>query len=243
MKQKHSLVIWCIFVVLLGTPSLSTAQVELNKEAFTVEQLLGLMSHAYASCKTYRDSGVVENVFTNTKGERIQLVPFTTVFVRPNRFRFEFNSQITPNKNYRYIVWCSGKEVQSWWDAKPGVVREDSLIMALAKATGVSSGAAFTVPTLLMPEINLGWRLTDLIAAKRVKDAKSGKWECYRIDGKFIDTTKTMKLWIDKQSFLVRRIDSQKDFSNFILDATTTYEPFVDEDITEKMLNFDPPGL
>lgn len=48
-------------------------------------------------------------------------------------------------------------------------------------------------------------------------------------------------VWIDKASFLVRRIDEQTTFDNFRTEATTTYEPVLDGLVTDQLLAFDPP--
>jgi hypothetical protein len=50
-----------------------------------------------------------------------------------------------------------------------------------------------------------------------------------------------MTLWIDKKTFLVRRIDTQTKFGYFRTEKTTTYDPVIDGEITDKMLEFDPP--
>ena len=54
-------------------------------------------------------------------------------------------------------------------------------------------------------------------------------------------------LWIDKQSYLVRRIDERIKLDRIKLDGirierTTTYDPTIDDKITDEMLEFDPPS-
>jgi hypothetical protein len=137
--------------------------------------------------------------------------------------------------------------------------------MGLAGATGVSGGSARTIPVLLMPDSIEGRRLTELTELKRLEDAKLGGVDCYRIKGKFkVDPAereafrKSLKkvtgkdptpskrgpetLWIDKSSFLLRRIDKETQFDSFRTESTTTYEPLIDERIADKQLQFDPPG-
>jgi hypothetical protein len=41
--------------------------------------------------------------------------------------------------------------------------------------------------------------------------------------------------------YLVRQIDQQATFDSFHTEETTTYEPVIDGEITEKMLEFDLP--
>jgi len=193
------------------------------------------MAKAYADCKTYRDSGVVKTLFIQNTGNRTVEKPFQTAFVRPDQFRFEYKDEAAR----RYIVWSKGQEVQTWWDIKPGIAKPESLDFALAGATGVSGSSAHTVPRMLLPDKVSGRSLTDITDAKRGEDGKLDKVECFRVEGKFVGSPIT--LWIAKDSYLVWRIDKQKAFDNFRTETTTTYDPVIDEKITDQMLDFDPP--
>jgi len=75
--------------------------------------------------------------------------------------------------------------------------------------------------------------------AKKIDDAKLDKADCFRVQGK--QGADPMTLWIDKKTFLVRRIDTEHKFDNFRTEITTTYDPLIDGEITDKMLEFDPP--
>jgi len=212
---------------------------EPKPEALKAEDVLGRMAKVYSGCKSYRDSGVVKTVFVQANGNRTVEKPFTTVFLRPDRFRFEFKENNGRGQERRYIIWRKGKEVQTWWDIKPGVEKPESLNLALAGATGVSDLSAHTVPALLLPKEVEGRRLMDMTEAKRIDDAKLDKVDCFRIEGKFGGNPTT--LWIDQKSFLVRQIDAQNKFDDFRTETTTTYDPAIDDEIPDKKLEFDPP--
>jgi len=176
----------------------------------------------------------VKTVFIRTDRKRTVEKPFTTAFVRPDRFRFEYEY-----KERRYILWRKGNDVQTWWDVTPGIKKPASLRLALAAATGVSSSSAKTVPALLIPDEVGGGRLTGITEAQRIEDAKLDKVECFRIQGQYAGSP--MTIWVEKETFLVRRIDSQKKFDDFRTERTTTYEPVINGEISDKMLEFDPP--
>ena len=212
---------------------------EPNQHALTAKQILDRMAKTCAECKTYRDSGVVTTVFIEASGNQTVEKPFNTSFVRPDRFRFEYHKKTSVGQKERYIVWRKGKEVQTWWDIKPGVQKEESLDLAIAGATGVSGGSAHTIPALLLPHEVSGRPLTDLTESKRIDDGNLEKVGCFRIQANYADVPET--LWIDKRSFLVRRIDAQEKFANFRTEETTTYEPVVDGEIPDKALEFNPP--
>jgi len=177
---------------------------------------------------------VVKTLFVQDTGNRTVEKPFKTAFVRPGQFRFEYQDGTD-----RHIIWSKGKDVQTWWDVQPGIQKPESLQLAVAGATGVSSGSAARIPGMLMPDKLGGWGGVHISDAKRIEDGTIDKAECFRLEGKYGDNSIT--LWIDKKSYLVRRIDQQAMFETFRTEETTTYEPVIDGEIAEKLLEFDPP--
>jgi outer membrane lipoprotein-sorting protein len=243
-----------------------TAVSEAEEKDLSAAEILERMAKIYAKCKTYQDTGCVTIVFTSADGQHTDKRPFSTAFVRPDRFRFEFKSSFDGSKWHRYIVWAEGKDVRTWWDIRPGVEKQSSLSLGLAGPTGVSGGSAHTIPSHLMPDSIGGKRFTDLTELKLLEDAKLGGVDCFRIKGKLVinldptelervrkkvrkvtgkDPTPSKRgpetLWIDKSTFLLRRIDEETQFDNFRTESTTTYEPLIDERIADKQLKFDPP--
>ena len=229
-----------VAVVLLAMPKAD--------DPFTI---IARMARVYAGCKSYRDSGVVTTVFFEDRGKRTVEKPFTTAFVRPDRFRFEFRDTMGTRQT-RYIIWSAGKkprtwwdviwsnsmEVRTWWDVKPGIEKPASLYRAVGGAAGISGRSSNTIPALLLPG-ELGGSLTVITEAKRVEDGTFEKVECFRIQGKF--GNQPITLWIEKRSYLVRRIDEQATFDTFRTETRTTYNPTINEKIAARLLEFDPP--
>jgi outer membrane lipoprotein-sorting protein len=211
---------------------------EPKPDALAARDVLDRMAKTYAECKSYRDSGMGKIKIIEPQGKFVQATSFSTVFVRPKRFRFEY-TQKQMFFETRRILWCNGNEVKSWWSVQPGIKKEESLGMAVAGATGVSGGSAHTIPALLLPNEVGGRCLTDLTEAKRIEDDHIGKVACFRINGNYGDSP--MTLWLDQKQFLVRRMDSQRKFKDFRTEETTTYEPVIEEKIAEKLLEFNPP--
>jgi len=164
---------------------------------------------------------------------------FSTAFVHPDRFRFEYNERRRGNIEYRYIVCRKELDVQTWWDVTPGIKTQPTLAFALGAATGVSSGSAHTIPALLMPDEIGGRRLTDITEPKLIEDAMLEKMSCFRIQGQWGSALRT--LWVDKKTFLVRKIVSQREGKSISTQTTTTYTPVINGEVTEQMLEFDPP--
>src|SRR5438477_379323 len=86
---------------------------EPKPQALKAQDVLDRMAKTYAGCKSYHDSGVVKTVFVQANGNRTVEKPFTTAFVRPDRFRFEYKEKEGGGPERRYIVWRQGKEVQT----------------------------------------------------------------------------------------------------------------------------------
>jgi len=128
------------------------AYAEGKPEQLNARQILTRMAETYANCKTYQDTGIVKTSFIGSDRDSVEETRFSTAFVRPDEFRFEYLSK---NNSWgfgnRYIIWCKGHEVLTWWSIDPGTKREQSLALAVASATGVSSGSAHTIPALLLP--------------------------------------------------------------------------------------------
>ncbi|MFA7231930.1 MAG: M56 family metallopeptidase, partial [Victivallaceae bacterium] len=220
--------------------------------ALTPEQIIAKMAETYAKCKTYQDSGTVKTIFFQDTGERVEEKPFTTAFVRPDLFRFEYKEKVDSFLKEKpcYIVWRKGDEVLTWFYAtNPNIVtKATSLSFGLAGATGVSSGSAHTIPALLLSEAG-GSKLSDLKETKLLEDGSFDNSKCFRVQGKFIyknDNANVIRkpttIWIDKNTLLVRKIDEENVFSYFRTEVTTTYYPVINKDIPGSALEFNPPG-
>lgn len=150
---------------------------ETNRQPLTVKEILTHMAGVYVNCRAYCDTGLVSTTFTQRGHTQSDQKVFATAFVRPNRFRFEFSGKSPDKQALRCIVWRQGREVRIWWspnrDAqKPSARKPSAFGNALAAATGVSGGAAHTIPALLLPNEIGGQAVTNIVAARRMADCK-----------------------------------------------------------------------
>ena len=207
-------------------------------DGLTAQQILERMATSYATCKSYRDAGVVTNDFGLRAGagatypRHIDVKPFRTAFVRPERFRFEYDDS-TPEKPY--IVWANAEAVRTWWYVKPGAEAQPSLSDALAGATGVSSGSAHTIPALLLPDRIGGRKLTAMTDLKRLPDDVVEQIPCYKLQGKFANRPTT--LWLEKANFLLVRMVQDTGLTV----CTTVYKAQIDREIPASELEFNAP--
>ncbi len=82
--------------------------------------------------------------------------------------------------------------------------------------------------------------IIDLNVLTRVQDASIGAVDCFRVKGTH-PRGGPVTIWVDKGTFLIRRIDSTKEFDDFHTIQTTLYEPRINKEITEDALAFDAP--
>ncbi|HUR59136.1 MAG TPA: sigma-70 family RNA polymerase sigma factor, partial [Opitutaceae bacterium] len=77
------------------------------EDSLSALQILERMAQTYAQCASYFDTGVVRSASKDAGGRMAELT-FSTAFVRPDRFRFEYTQTTGPNPQ-RYIVWAEGE--------------------------------------------------------------------------------------------------------------------------------------
>jgi RNA polymerase sigma factor (sigma-70 family) len=214
-------------------------EAKLNSDSMTASEVISAMAHTYATCGSYLDSGVVKTVFFENGEARIQERPFHTVFVRPDRFRFEFWEQNSA-KRKPYIVWANGSDVRTWWAVPSSHTGQlTTLSRGLAGGTGISGGSAHTVPALLLPDQVNGFKLTDSINTVRGENEKVGGVDCIRIAG--VQNGQAQTLWLDKTTFLVRQIYLERYIPGARTETTTTYNPVINVSIPDELLQLDIP--
>lgn len=197
----------------------------------SAEQILNKMAAAYRNCKTYQDSGIVQMV---DKHVNVKL-KFTTAFIRPDRFRYEYMAVVPEGINSRLIIWRKGKQVAAWWNLKPKLVEAPSSFnRAIMAASGVSLGTASTIPALLFSKNEIKRpRLTDMTDVTQLADAELGNVDCYRVKGS-IGVLNTVA-WIDKETFIVRKVERVTDRGAKIV---ATYNPVVNAKIPDTALEY-----
>src|ERR1700733_5577966 len=144
----------------------------------TADDIVKAMASTYRSAPAYSDRGEQVEDFTKFKARRT----FSTAFVRPDRFRFEYRDEGDPNRPY--VIWTDGTGVFSQWYVRPGIVAtEAGLGEAIGAAAGGSSRTSYTIPGLLMPELVGGFTL---VASKdlRIDGSEAiGGHMCWRLVG------------------------------------------------------------
>ena len=246
------LVAACLLGLAVSAPA-QDAPAPPDDAALTPETILLSMARVYRNCRSYRDRGEVRGVLRVEGGRAGSSRPFSTAFVRPDRFRFEFTDSGLGERTSTYVVWTEGSDVHGWWDAQPGVRAMESLKEALGTASGISGGSSTRVPALLLPrQVGEG---PPLATADRLDDANDRGVACFRIKGRpravpytvtvgsrvLTVQEETVTLWIARGTFLLRKVEERKDYGSYTQETVTTYEPEIDVEIPPDELTFSPP--
>ena len=134
------------------------------------------------------------------------------------------------------MIHLNGNNLQSYWDIQKDL-KHDSLDNAVASAAGVSNGSAITVPGMLMPN-EITWRRAIRVnQPKRIDDDIVDSTDCYRVQDLILGAIPTT-LWIDKKTFMLRKIYREQTFDDFRTEETTTYKPILNGEVENDLLEF-----
>jgi len=226
--------------------SLSVSSLPQNN-AISAEQIMTYLESVYKKSNSYSDTGLEKTTFFTVDGVRTSERPFATDFIRFKKFRFEFafKHPFPFAKLKRTIIVKNENGVIQWQnhdlgEDKKGIHKEKSLGLAIAGATGISGGSAYTMPSLLGVKGVGGWKnkLIDYNEILRIEDGVLNGVTYYRINATYRgkkDKTKSKSrvLWVNKTTYLIHRIDSDHQFPEFRTESITTYSPFVNNDIKD----------
>ena len=138
---------------------------------------------------------------------------------------------------------------------EPGVNRPATVSGAIAGAAGISQGTSHRIPSMLRSDPSAPKSALELSYARRIEDGEVDGFGCFRIGGQSIRTPRTLgsgensivlrenssTIWIDKQSYLVRRVDEFNAYDSFSTETVTTYHPEINVVISNELLEFGAP--
>lgn len=218
---------FALAIFLVACVGVAVSYVLRSQRHRAAERILNKMAAVYMNCKSYQDSGTAQ-LISERFGATLQ---FTTAFVRPDRFRYEYMDRV---KNNHLIIWRKGKNVTFWFSIPNDLPTPKSFDLAIATATGVSIGTTHTIPALLFSKGQIsGWRLTDMVNATQVEDAITENVDCFRVKGQ-VAAFNTV-VWIDKSTFLVRRIEG---ISEHGVKTFVSYNPSVNIKVPDTELEY-----
>lgn len=186
-----------------------------QQKAVKPQLILQRMIKVYASCSSYQDTGVVETIYSEVSARPVNLIPFKTYFSRPDLFRFEFqNTNRATGDALSTVLWCARNGCH-YYEEGEGVEDKSSPGLAIASATGVSGGAAYTVPTILFQD-RIGFQLMELTDLVLKGEERFEGTACYVLTGNHPFGPR-YEIWIGKQDYLMRKLTTRSTSSGLAL--------------------------
>lgn len=198
MQLKSIVGIGAAALVLGGITTVMFTQKAVTRAAPTPQGILEETRRAYAGLMGYSDDG---QTVSTVNGMNLTN-SFSIKLARPNLYRIEWNQQIFPGITNSGAVW-SGGEGDFFKMGNAPTRKEANRNMALGSATGVSGGAAATIPAAFF---NNAWGDTlsgGSSGHDRLPDERVGGIDCYVLSSTSSKRIRT--LWIGKTDYLIRR--------------------------------------
>jgi hypothetical protein len=221
----------CVWLML--TTSVGHAQ---EKERVSAQQILDRMVSVYASCKSYMDKGRVKQVFPGARGQVVRK-PFTTAFVRPSHFRFEF-SEDDEFTSQQFVAWRDHTSIRSWWSIQRETKYHETLAEPLCNATGISGTSAIVVPSMVFQNLGDTRRIQFMTELRLIGEEKVSGRAAYRIQGKDFTNRWLTTVWIDKETFLLIKLFEKQKSKTVNVELTIEYEPQINIDVPPEKLTF-----
>ncbi|GAA4397640.1 hypothetical protein GCM10023187_07330 [Nibrella viscosa] len=223
------------------------AGISANRQQPTAEQIYDRMRKAYTTAQTYQDAGTVTTWYTD-KGDKepnhTTSLNFETAFVRSaNRFKFRYEqskSVMFTNRKTCYLVVSDGKSTRMLKSQHKdrSATHEPSLGAALTAISEGSGTAARKIPGMLLSEpIKASWDPKKLQSVKLIGKATQDGQPCYQLEA-VVWGKKKAQLWIDQQTYLIRRIDEDYQSPTVSTRTSITYQPAVNKSVKDEALAF-----
>lgn len=239
MTSVHSSKLYLLVFAGLIWALNSTGQVRVSRHNSDPKAILVKMSHRYGTFSSYEDVGIVVSTIDRATGGDIEKKPFKTFFARPRLFRFEWIDYFPWKDGRLYVIWSNGRAAFSY--SQPDRYEEkESLELAIAGATGISRGAAYTIPTMLMNDRS-GFTFTDLNNPKLANEEMFEGELCYHVTGRH-SSGALYDLWISKRDYLLRKSRNESKYEDYTAIEEEIHRNIkINQPIAKNVFEFQPP--
>ncbi len=176
-------------------------------EDITPSKIFEKVKAAYKSMDTYKAQGTItSNIDTGGRQMNIE-TSFSIILKKPNLYLISWTQKNTamPGRSQSGAVWSDGTQPYLYMGGMNAYSKMGSDEFALGGATGISGGAALTIPSLFLSVFK---ELPDTFS--RLKDPKIemtekvGDEDCYVISGSS-SISKKEAFWVSKKNYLIRK--------------------------------------
>lgn len=199
----------------IAAPALCLLLTAASPSHRAADDILARSIAAYGALKSYADSGVVINQFTETASHRHS---FTTYYRAPRQYYFEFVADKAAGGGHT-VMWCDGGDFQSWSSAlslHETYPRGSNTVLGGFAAAGSPTLRSITLITaLLFANSGLVSTLNEFGDYTVDGTEDVGGHRCHKVVGvarsmytktQRVTNARPATVWIDTESLLVRKV-------------------------------------
>jgi outer membrane lipoprotein-sorting protein len=236
MRTIVALLIGSAVLVGLGGTTRARDERRASAGAGTADDILARSRAAYASLRSYADTGTVVIEYGPVGAPLREQHAFTTRYRAPRSFYFDF---IKDRETDRFVVWSDDEAFHTWWQTT-GVAQtypKGQGAAAFSTGASITKGSLMQISPLLFPQAGLAGTLTEFSDASVAgTEAVAGRpshtlvgvaRSVYQQTGRAVNVRRTT-VWIDTETFLVRKVfeDSPEGTAGSIVSRViTTFDP------------------
>lgn len=217
--------------------------VPVDEQALDARAILKRTAQVYRASKSYIDTGTVKTKYIDKTGERIGVTSFNTAYVAPFDFRFESNMLDFGIIEVGFIVWRDRNGVETWLSVDPERDMDTTSIQdALDEGAGISRDSSGMIPGLIFPGTKLGGDIVRLSSPVRLEDEQIDSFDCFQVQGfRWPNSGEPTLVWIDKESYLIRKVYEEGKIKGGATKTTWHYEPAINVPAAADDLLFNKP--
>lgn len=180
----------------------------------------------YADCRTYSDAGRIDS--------DIGVMTFKTYFVRPNLFRYEFDSDFGLDTKSG-MIWSDGNEFFTNYSGLLNHIQCERISDLFLEIGRAAQPASALIPMLLLPEFALPENLVNAQPYEAIAHTSIADRSCHRIKSTNADCPYAADLLIDSLGYKLRRL--LLTFTNGTVAEIVFSEVSFDRDVSEDLFN------
>jgi len=161
---------------------------------------------AYESMETYSSEGTIISDI-ETGGVKVNMeTSFLIKLKKPNLYLISWDQKnaMMPNFTQTGAVWNDGSQPYLFMGDLKAYSKMSSDELALGAATGISSGATYTMPSFFLPVFKKPTPFSRLVDPKLEGNEQVEGEDCYVISGSSI-ISKKETFWISKETSMIRK--------------------------------------
>jgi hypothetical protein len=176
-------------------------------EDMTPSQIFAKVEAAYTSMDSYKAQGSIRTDIETSDIKMKVETSFSMILEKPNRYLISWTQKnmTGSGRSQSGAVWSDGTQAYLYIGAMKAYSKMNSDELALASATGISGGAAFTIPSLFLSAFKEQPALFSRLESPKLERMEEiGKEACFVISGASA-ISKKEAFWISKKSYLIKK--------------------------------------